>query len=214
MKPAASLILAVIGICPPLHAATITDFTGLDISASVDVIDNGDVGTGVFSASLSGPDTAVIGSGTEFSVLISGPGIFNFVSGFLDIDISADGTIEARGVAAGNTGVGSSQLDPFSFSLSFTFNDPAVEVLSYTSNGNLVRGSASVSGFDPVVWTFASERDNAFGNLISFSDSNPIPSISITEAIVPVPAAVWLFGSGLLGLTGLVRRNRRSATHA
>ena len=27
---------------------------------------------------------------------------------------------------------------------------------------------------------------------------------------VPVPAAVWLFGSGLLGLMGVVRRNRRS----
>ena len=27
---------------------------------------------------------------------------------------------------------------------------------------------------------------------------------------VPVPAAVWLFGSGLLGLIGVVRRNRRS----
>ena len=28
----------------------------------------------------------------------------------------------------------------------------------------------------------------------------------ITPSAVPVPAAVWLFGSGLLGLIGVVRR--------
>ena len=27
------------------------------------------------------------------------------------------------------------------------------------------------------------------------------------EVVVPVPAAVWLFGSGLLGLLGMARRN-------
>jgi hypothetical protein len=30
------------------------------------------------------------------------------------------------------------------------------------------------------------------------------------DAVVPVPAAVWLFGSGLLGLVGIGRRNRKS----
>ena len=29
-----------------------------------------------------------------------------------------------------------------------------------------------------------------------------------TVAVVPIPAAVWLFGSGLLGLIGLARRKR------
>ena len=27
-------------------------------------------------------------------------------------------------------------------------------------------------------------------------------------SVVPVPAAVWLFGSGLLGLVGIARRNK------
>lgn len=31
-------------------------------------------------------------------------------------------------------------------------------------------------------------------------------SISINATVVPVPAAVWLFGSGLLGLVGVARR--------
>ena len=29
-----------------------------------------------------------------------------------------------------------------------------------------------------------------------------------TAAVVPVPAAVWLFGSGLLGLVGVARRKK------
>ena len=29
----------------------------------------------------------------------------------------------------------------------------------------------------------------------------------INTTVVPVPAAVWLFGSGLIGLIGLARRN-------
>jgi hypothetical protein len=33
-------------------------------------------------------------------------------------------------------------------------------------------------------------------------------SIDIEQAAVPVPAAVWLFGSGLAGLAGLARRRR------
>jgi len=45
--------------------------------------------------------------------------------------------------------------------------------------------------------------------------SSPVPSylsidgISMTEvAVIPVPAAVWLFGSGLIGLIGIATRKR------
>jgi hypothetical protein len=31
-------------------------------------------------------------------------------------------------------------------------------------------------------------------------------ALNTTEAVVPVPAAVWLFGSGLLGLAGVARK--------
>ena len=38
-------------------------------------------------------------------------------------------------------------------------------------------------------------------------DGTPL-SLSITPSAVPVPAAVWLFGSGLVGLIGVARRRK------
>ena len=36
-------------------------------------------------------------------------------------------------------------------------------------------------------------------------------NFDMTATAIPVPAAVWLFGSGLMGLVGVARRRRRSA---
>jgi hypothetical protein len=36
---------------------------------------------------------------------------------------------------------------------------------------------------------------------------------SLSLAAVPVPAAVWLFGSGLIGVLGIARRKKRMCTH-
>ena len=38
--------------------------------------------------------------------------------------------------------------------------------------------------------------------------SHTLPGSGFGQAAVPVPAAVWLFGSGLLGLVGIARRKR------
>ena len=36
-------------------------------------------------------------------------------------------------------------------------------------------------------------------------------TVNVTGPVVPIPAAAWLFGSGLIGLVGVARRRRRSA---
>lgn len=57
--------------------------------------------------------------------------------------------------------------------------------------------STSVNGFNPVAF-----NDLQFWTLSSNGELNYGAEVSA----VPVPAAVWLFGSGLLGLVGVARR--------
>ena len=40
--------------------------------------------------------------------------------------------------------------------------------------------------------------------------SHTLPGSGFGQAVVPVPAAVWLFGSGLLGLIGIAGNKRRT----
>jgi len=50
--------------------------------------------------------------------------------------------------------------------------------------------------------------DNGFDLFIDYTggDGNDIVLTTIMPSAVPVPAAVWLFGSGLIGLVGVARR--------
>lgn len=197
------------------NAALVTDFTGIEMTVSLSIIDDGDLGTGNFTASLSGSDTALIGGAHEFSVYIGAPGLYSYSSGYVYIDVMTDGKIVAYGSEPeSNTGVGNTDLGPYSFSLSFSFTDPGIEVLNYSKGNSMVRGSHEVAGNDPIVWTFASEHDNSYGELMTFIGSNYAdfaPYIDITEAeitVVPAPAAAWLFLSALFGMVGLKQQAR------
>jgi hypothetical protein len=41
-------------------------------------------------------------------------------------------------------------------------------------------------------------------------EAHDLSHLSVYAPVVPVPAAVWLFGSGLLGLVGVARRKNRT----
>ncbi len=59
------------------------------------------------------------------------------------------------------------------------------------------KGVLSGNGFDAtdVTWSFSSSSTTSYSM-----------TVASAVATVPVPAAVWLFGSGLLGLVGIARR--------
>ncbi|NNE63540.1 MAG: PEP-CTERM sorting domain-containing protein [Gammaproteobacteria bacterium] len=43
-----------------------------------------------------------------------------------------------------------------------------------------------------------------------FGTSDPMEVVAINSSVVPVPAAVWLFGTGIIGLIGFSKRRKVS----
>jgi hypothetical protein len=97
--------------------------------------------------------------------------------------------------------------------------DSDVSFLYYSASGNLLIGGSYIGT------RFLAKSSNDF--LIVFGLTNPAPTFGtmgytregfddfyitytgqVTATAVPVPAAVWLLGSGLLGLVGINKRIR------
>ena len=85
----------------------------------------------------------------------------------------------------------------------------------YTPNtGGNIGGSPFIDGpftgsnanFDVVSLTFTGSDDTR--SIGPFCDFDPSGNLCAPPPEVPVPAAVWLFGSGLLGLVGVARRRK------
>ena len=89
------------------------------------------------------------------------------------------------------------------FDWSTNLDIPVLAVLQVTS-GNPMTGPATVVSVD-------SDGDGTPGTAMvtnPFPGQTPSFAGTIVPAAVPVPAAVWLFGSGLLGLVGVARRKK------
>lgn len=84
-------------------------------------------------------------------------------------------------------------IEGWSFELtSLSIIDQESDLLTLKGTGRL-----SGNGFDATdaIWSFSTRSLNSYGM-----------SIETVITTVPVPAAVWLFGSGLIGLAGIARR--------
>jgi hypothetical protein len=75
----------------------------------------------------------------------------------------------------------------------------------------------SESSLDPVTWgiyalnihlaeKFSGEFTDVQLDISEYSAAPTLVGTTDVVAVVPVPAALWLFGSGLIGLVGFVRK--------
>ena len=78
-----------------------------------------------------------------------------------------------------------------------------VTITTQDATDLVLSGSGTISGggFDPTPGTWEFSGQTASDITFSWSSSN-------NTTVIPVPAAVWLFGSGLIGLAGIARRNK------
>lgn len=87
------------------------------------------------------------------------------------------------------------------YSLGYTFSDPNVTNEAMDSVYNLSFTFPHTSS--SIMFNFGAN------GLQSLADESwGLDNVKVEVAAVPVPAAVWLFGSGLLGLMGIARRKK------
>jgi hypothetical protein len=83
----------------------------------------------------------------------------------------------------------------------FTATNISANTLTLTGNNWFILGVNSGGSWSGDTGANCSPTTNSC--TVTFADGTVL---SVDTQIVPVPAAVWLFGSGLLGLVGVARR--------
>jgi len=105
-----------------------------------------------------------------------------------------------------NSGTGASRQDPLIFHI-VGIGDDTIESYArgFNNQGEATSWfAAHVAGFNPV---------EGCGENMATCDSAWFgggEGLFPPGSVVPVPAAVWLFGSGLLGMVGVARRGRKA----
>lgn len=183
---ACALNLAV--FAPASNAALVTNINGLLIDGTLyDVTfhSNGGGQTGVsFNGLWDGDDNQMFGSDSS---------TFDTMPTFFGDEAGAN--LAAIAIAAALGGVNTTSNNSDRFAVPFMF-------ASITS-GTVVR--SRIDGNTDSMTDTITEGAIAVG-----TGPARAPFVSFTPTVVPVPAAVWLFGSGLIGLIGLARRKVRA----
>lgn len=167
-------------------------------------------GAGVFHeiayvAGSTGSVTFEIAYSLTGNASIEGVDHFEYVNGDFSI------TIEALDVALFtdaynqhiDAGLDSETAEDQADALALVFLDNDEKALELFDDCDFIECISSVSRNEILSLTFAVEADKEY----LFGVGGWVNTYSDVSA-VPVPAAVWLFGTGLLGLFGVARRNR------
>ena len=191
--------LAFVACTSVAQAATIT------VNPFSPTVDDGDV----FNISIVGTDFTVGSGGTiggGFS-LAWDPSILTLQSSALTF--SGDQLFGQSGVVDNAAGTWTN-ADVTSFN-GTTLADFEIATLTFLAANTTA--NPLVSPTDVTIGLFDNGSDRLWADSDGFVDVNPtFIGGSVTVNPVPVPAAVWLFGSGILGLIGVARR--RNVTRA
>ena len=105
---------------------------------------------------------------------------------------------------------GSGVLTPYDFNLKKTAGVWNIQTydnaFSYQNFLNLTDISETVNGNGELLLSGNLKWTGLWANLVGANTNTVVGTFSLAPSAVPVPAAVWLFGSGLMGLLGFARR--------
>ena len=181
--------------------AAVTAFSNNALSAVVIDFSTGGAGAG---GTLTYDGTDVVGTDILIGQLIvdgagAADGVYN-ADAKLNFDTAAD-TITIYGTVNGLGGsLGSTARNLLSGSFSdFDFTDGSTQFFQGSGPDTKDRELLVELGVDPTT-------PFDFAGFSIESINGTVISTNIVNTAVPVPAAVWLFGSGLLGLVGIARR--------
>ena len=197
------LCLAPFGVS---HAATVAiDSLLIDYaSLSIVITDNGGtllpVGSTAFSGPISPPVQIVMGTYQDPIVQLG--------SGYLSAKIYSTGT--------NSMSAPSGSVDALANTINVDFSslraNATVGFYSLDMAVPLITDPASSGTYDSGTGSYALTWLNPFSLVVNgyTITGNATVSLGGTATLVPVPAALWLLGSGLLGLAGIARRRRTS----
>ena len=179
----------------------------LRYSNSVVVGEGGSVaGSGTFDAPGHWPftvDGGWIGPGFSTGTLEFNSD-FDLISGILELE--ANSLQDTDRVLIG----GDFNIDNGLIEVMLAFAPEEGDILDFFA----ISGATNIPvGYNPVVGVAAAGSGVPFGTPFTVDIGGELFSGVVTSA-VPIPAAVWLFGSGLLGLIFVSRRRSSASRHA
>jgi hypothetical protein len=217
-----------IGLSGAASAAAVSQFVVEDVGSTLNGVNGGGVGT--YSTALDGNS-----GGFRFGNI--NPTLYKSAVGWTgDVGagaVLAEGNANATGSFTTGFIFSSTPFVPFTFGSGVNADIDGANNLTFSSldwGGNFQAGAGTNFLLPPdagtlqVNWT--EDGASASEKLVSFQWSHLITTaedstgnftgfnarwiVEGTATVVPVPAAVWLFGSGILGLVAVARRRKGS----
>ena len=181
-----SLVVSALVLSTSVHAAVINPILGLNIGGTLYNVTFHDSAGASFNALWDADDDGVFGGGS--SLFSTAPTFWGDEAG---AQAATSAIITALGTSDASTAGSDSFLIPY----------------QTRGGGTITDGVDTIDIYFDAIATLNQEASatSAVDDFVS-SNYNVSPYASFT--VVPVPAAAWLFGSGLIGLIGIARRKK------